>query len=154
MLAFVLRYGYLQNGRLLFEEHLFNVRPCFVFAAFAENALILEMHSLVSVRGYNITFRCEASRNATGRLETLNESVEIEWSFSPDHSNKSFVLLSPDKVQGNDVVNPPNDKVKYLRTMQTGLTITETMPQDAGTYTCRFVQQNVFVPAELYVIGE
>lgn len=118
------------------------------------NALYMEMHNLVSVRGNNITFRCEASRNATGRLEALNESVEIEFSFSPAHSNISHVILGPGELQGKAVLDPSVDKVKYLRTVQSELTITGTTAEDAGSYKCRLIQQNASVSAELYVIGE
>jgi len=86
-------------------------------------------------------------------MEALNETVDIEWSYSPVHSNNTVVLLSADKHQSGSVIST-TDKIKYFRTVRNEFTITDVAASDAGTYMCRLLQHNVKVNAELYVIGK
>lgn len=126
-----------------------------------DNDLIVEMHNLVIKQGHNITFKCEVAHNNSGRMEFFNQPLDIEWSFSPANSSLSVKLLHPGDMQSNGVsaegtgtISGSKNRLKYFRNLSTELTIVETAAADAGTYTCRLIQYNRTVSAELYVIGE
>ena len=129
----------------------------------------MEMRNKVYSVGQNATFYCIMRVNTSDGLLHINQTDNIEWTFTPVGSSASQPIMTPgvsdspgptpdpmptpDDASENTGESGFHDSPKYVRQFWRDLTIRNVRASDAGTYTCRHTQYNMATSAQLYVIG-
>lgn len=100
----------------------------------------------------NVTIRCQILTNSSGQLDSVEDPVQFTWSFLPNDSTESSVILSKSDNSSRDYLQPGSG-IKYYRPVWTDLVIISVDENDVGMYICT-TPLGESSSSDIYVLGK